>query len=122
VHIEKGMKDGQKILFKNKGDQEPGLEAGDIVIVLDEMENERFTRKDDNLILIMELKLVEALCGCTKYIETLDGRQLVFNLLPGKCKLDSSDVSQNFGNFSTSNKLNFELKKSIVKLKKFFEL
>lgn len=98
VHIEKGMKDGQKILFKNKGDQEPGLEAGDIVIVLDEMENEKFTRKDDNLILIMELKLVEALCGCTKYIETLDGRQLLFNLLPGEViKHDDSRVIQGEG-------------------------
>ncbi|KAK2494782.1 hypothetical protein MC885_003754 [Smutsia gigantea] len=29
VHIDKGMKDGQKIMFHGEGDQEPGLEPGD---------------------------------------------------------------------------------------------
>uniref|UniRef100_M3XYP6 DnaJ homolog subfamily A member 1 n=1 Tax=Mustela putorius furo TaxID=9669 RepID=M3XYP6_MUSPF len=36
VHIDKGMKDGQKITFHGEGDQEPGLEPGDIIIVLDQ--------------------------------------------------------------------------------------
>lgn len=101
VHIDKGMKDGQKILFRNKGDEEPGLEAGDIVIVLDEVEHEKYTRKDDNLIMFMELKLVEALCGCTKYIETLDGRQLMFNLLPGNGILDPFKIIEHHRNFTS---------------------
>lgn len=36
VHIDKGMVHGQKILFTGEGDQEPGLQAGDIVIQLHE--------------------------------------------------------------------------------------
>jgi DnaJ family protein A protein 1 len=40
VHVDKGMVDGQKITFGGEGDQEPGLEPGDIIIVLDEKENE----------------------------------------------------------------------------------
>ena len=36
VHIDKGMKDGQKITFSSEGDQEPGIEPGDIIIILDE--------------------------------------------------------------------------------------
>lgn len=39
VHVDKGMKDGQKIVFAGEGDQEPDLEPGDIVIVLDEKEH-----------------------------------------------------------------------------------
>ena len=42
VHIDKGMRDGQKITFAGEGDQDPGLEPGDIVIVLDEKEHETF--------------------------------------------------------------------------------
>lgn len=40
VHVDKGMTDGQKIVFSGEGDQEPELEAGDLIIVLDEKEHE----------------------------------------------------------------------------------
>merc|ERR1719490_394165 len=36
VSVDKGMEDGQKVTFSSEGDQEPGLEPGDIIIVLDE--------------------------------------------------------------------------------------
>ena len=39
-----GMKDGQKIVFNGEGDQEPGLEPGDIIMVLDQREHGVFTR------------------------------------------------------------------------------
>lgn len=39
VNVDKGMVDGQKITFSGEGDQEPGLEPGDIIIVLDEREH-----------------------------------------------------------------------------------
>lgn len=42
VHVDKGMEDGQKIVFSGEGDQEPGLEPGDIIIVLDEKEHAIF--------------------------------------------------------------------------------
>lgn len=38
--FQQGMEDGQRITFGSEGDQEPGLEPGDIVIVLDEKEHE----------------------------------------------------------------------------------
>lgn len=84
VHIDKGMEDGHKITFSGEGDQEPGLDPGDIVIVLDEKEHEVFRRSSDNLIMRMELTLTEALCGFQKTIKTLDGRLLVISTLPGE--------------------------------------
>lgn len=78
-----GMKDGQKITFNGEGDQEPGLEPGDVIIVLDQKEHPVFQRQDDNLVMKMNLKLVEALCGFKKTIQTLDNRTLVITSQPG---------------------------------------
>lgn len=77
------MKDGQKITFHGEGDQEPGLEPGDVIIVLDQREHALFQRQNDNLVMKMSIKLSEALCGFKKTIQTLDKRTLVINCLPG---------------------------------------
>ncbi|KAL8591856.1 mitochondrial protein import protein MAS5 [Nucella lapillus] len=90
VHIDKGMKDGQQIRFSGEGDQEPGLEPGDIVIVLDEKEHPQFQRFGTNLIVAKEITLVEALCGFHRTIKTLDNRQLVISTLPGEVIRDKA--------------------------------
>lgn len=77
------MKDGQKITFHGEGDQEPGLEPGDVIIVLDQKEHAMFQRQGDDLVMKMNLKLVEALCGFKKTVEMLDGRLLVISTQPG---------------------------------------
>ncbi|XP_049929491.1 dnaJ homolog subfamily A member 4 [Epinephelus moara] len=84
VHIDKGMRDGQKITFNGEGDQEPGLEPGDVIIVLDQQEHSVFQRKDDDLMMKMNIKLAEALCGFKKTIRTLDDRMLIINSHPGE--------------------------------------
>ncbi|KAA8594777.1 hypothetical protein FQN60_011912 [Etheostoma spectabile] len=84
VHIDKGMRDGQKIVFHGEGDQEPGIEPGDIIIVLDQREHSCFTRKGEDLMMSMELQLVEALCGFKKPVQTLDNRTLLITSHPGE--------------------------------------
>jgi len=84
VHIDKGMEDGKKITFGGEGDQEPGLEPGDIVVVLDEKEHATFKRDKTDLHMKMQISLTESLCGFQKVIKTLDNRQLVITCLPGE--------------------------------------
>jgi len=84
VHIDKGMQDGQKITFNGEGDQEPGLEPGDIIIVLDERDHQVFKRSGNDLILRLKIELVEALCGFQKVVNTLDDRDLVITTIPGE--------------------------------------
>lgn len=84
VHLDKGMKDGQKITFAGEGDQEPGLEPGDIIIVLDQKDNAVFTRRGEDLLMHMEIELVEALCGFQKPIVTLDSRTIIITSHPGQ--------------------------------------
>ena len=83
VHIDKGMEDGQKISFSGEGDQSPGLEPGDIIIILEEKEHATFKRKDMDLFVKIDINLNEALCGFKKTIKTLDNRMLVISALPG---------------------------------------
>ncbi|CAF98323.1 unnamed protein product, partial [Tetraodon nigroviridis] len=98
VHIDKGMRDGQRITFHGEGDQEPGLEPGDVIIVLDQKEHAVFQRRGDDLIMRMNLKLVEALCGFKKTVETLDDRVLVVSTRPGEViKQDDVKCVQNEG-------------------------
>ena len=78
-----GMTDGQQLKFTGEGDQEPGLEAGDIVIVLDEKEHGQFKRRDQDLLMSVNIELVEALCGFKRTVETLDKRTLVIQSFPG---------------------------------------
>ncbi|XP_041436144.1 dnaJ homolog subfamily A member 1-like isoform X1 [Xenopus laevis] len=80
----RGMKHGQKFVFTGEGDQKPGVETGDVVLVLNQKEYATYQRQDDNLMMKMEIKLVEALCGFKKPIETMDGRVLLITSYPGE--------------------------------------
>ncbi|XP_018335149.1 dnaJ homolog subfamily A member 1 [Agrilus planipennis] len=84
VNVDKGMVDGQKIVFSGEGDQEPELEPGDIIIVLDEKPHPVFKRNGNDLIIHQEIELVESLCGFQRVIRTLDYRELVITAIPGE--------------------------------------
>lgn len=83
VHIEKGMRHGQKIVYYGEGNQEPDMYPGDIVVILEEEAHPVFTRDDNNLIMVMPLFPVDSSCGFQRLIETLDKRVLVVTNLPG---------------------------------------
>ena len=63
--------------------QEPGLEPGDIIIVLDEKEHALFKRTGIDLVMKMDINITEALCGFKKLVTTLDNRSLVIQTIPG---------------------------------------
>lgn len=82
--VPSGMKDGQKMVIHGEGDQEPDLEPGDVIIVLDQKDHPMFQRRGQDLIMKMNIQLAEALCGFKKTIETLDERVLIITSRPGK--------------------------------------
>jgi DnaJ family protein A protein 1 len=93
VHVDQGMKDGQKITFAGEGDQEPSLEPGDIIIILDEKAHSTFQRHGGDLVTKLEIDLVEALCGFQRTITTLDNRTLVISHIPGEV-MKNGDIRQ----------------------------
>lgn len=83
VYVDKGMQNGQKITFTGEANANPGLVAGDVVVILKQEEHGVFTRKDNNLIVDKQISLTDALCGVDFHIKQLDGRLLHVSLPPG---------------------------------------
>lgn len=84
VHVDRGVKSGQKIEFRGEGDQIPGALPGDVVFEIDQKPHARFQRKDDDLFYHAEIDLLTALAGGQIYIEHLDERWLTVNIFPGE--------------------------------------
>lgn len=84
IHVEKGMQDGQTIIFTGEADQAPNTVPGDVVIVIDEQPHPVFKRKGDDLIAEVEIDLLTALAGGTIPIEHLDSRALLVKINPGE--------------------------------------
>lgn len=84
VHVEKGMRENQKIYFRGEGDQQPDTQPGDVVIVLQQKPHDVFQRTGDDLVIKHEITLTEALCGFEFVVKHLDGRDLLVRHLPGE--------------------------------------
>ncbi|KAG2178663.1 hypothetical protein INT44_001816 [Umbelopsis vinacea] len=75
VHVEKGAKTGQKLLFGQESDQEPGVIPGDVIFNLKVEPHDRFEVRGKNLYTKVHITLQEALCGFDKILlKHLDGR------------------------------------------------
>lgn len=84
VYIDKGMETGQRITFAGEADEAPDLEAGDIIVVLQQRPHERFERDGDDLRTTVRVPLVEALSGAVLRINALDGRELRVTVPAGR--------------------------------------
>jgi len=116
VSVDKGMADGQKITFAGEGDQEPGMEPGDIIIVLDEKEHPLFKRSGIDLIHTMNISLTDSLCSFKKTIQTLDDRTLVIQTVPGEV-IKTADLKCVFGEGMPTYRNPFEKGKLIIQFK-----
>jgi len=116
VSVDKGMADGQKITFAGEGDQEPGMEPGDIIIVLDEKEHATFKRSGIDLIHTINISLSDSLCSFKKTIQTLDDRTLVIQTVPGEV-IKTGDLKCVFGEGMPTYRNPFEKGKLIIQFK-----
>ncbi|CAD5224787.1 unnamed protein product [Bursaphelenchus okinawaensis] len=84
VNITPGMRENQKIVFYNEGDQEPGIEAGDVILVVKTKQHPEFQRRGDDLWMRKTISLNEALCGYQAVVDQLDGRKILIKTKPGE--------------------------------------
>jgi len=97
VHIDKGMKNNEKVIFRGMADEHPNMETGDINFLVKEKEHSLFKRKAADLLLVKELSLNQALCGFKFLITHLDNRKICIQSKPGEIiKALSKDNSSPF--------------------------
>ncbi len=62
---------------------QPDTEAGDVIVILQQMDHTTFKRNDIDLFVEKKVSLVKALCGFSFVLEHLDGRKLLVKCPPG---------------------------------------
>ena len=83
VYIDKGMPNGHRITFPEKGDEHPGIIPGDVNVVIENKPHKHFVRDKANLIHMRRIPLCDALTGVSFTLKHPDGRQLLVRTPPG---------------------------------------
>lgn len=83
VKIPPGITTGKKLKIPGKGRQGRGLPPGDLYVRIRVLQHPLFRREENNLHIIKEVKLTEAILGTTIEIPTLEGKTLNVKVPPG---------------------------------------
>eukprot|EP01025_Chloroclados_australasicus_P030807 TRINITY_DN309_c0_g1_i1.p1 TRINITY_DN309_c0_g1~~TRINITY_DN309_c0_g1_i1.p1 ORF type:complete len:432 (-),score=76.90 TRINITY_DN309_c0_g1_i1:478-1773(-) len=85
VHVEQGMKNGQKIVMRGEaGTTDPNIQPGDVVFIIETKPDDVFRRVHSDLVAKVSISLKEALCGVDRTITQLDGRILKITTQKGE--------------------------------------
>lgn len=84
VSIEPGTPDEHEYVYSGEGNEIPGAEAGDLVVVVSIKKHRFFERIGADLALEKEITLKEALLGFTFTCKFLDGKQHLISSLSGE--------------------------------------
>jgi len=77
VPIRAGFKKGTKITFAEKGgDEDRNTIAADLVFEIDEKKHPHFVRDGNDLIKTVKIDLVDAMCGWSSTVYTIDGKSI----------------------------------------------
>ena len=90
VTIKPGMDHGQKIVLRGASDQDPHMEAGDIVFYIDQIPHSQFRRRGSDLFIRSHIPLLQSLTGTEVVIDHLNGERVhlvseVGDILPPGC-------------------------------------
>ena len=76
IQIKPGIRPGTELLFPEEGDQNPNQTPADVIFVTEDRPDETFSRKEDDLLMIYDVTLEEALMGTTVTVNTIDHRTI----------------------------------------------
>lgn len=72
--VEKGMVDGDKVMFKGESEQGLQFYPGDVIVTLRQQKHPYFVRAKNDLKTNVNISLKEAILGFERKIKQLDGR------------------------------------------------
>mmetsp|Transcript_9243 Transcript_9243/g.1382 ORF Transcript_9243/g.1382 Transcript_9243/m.1382 type:complete len:151 (+) Transcript_9243:642-1094(+) len=77
VQVDKGAPNKHKVNYAGESDEAPGLQPGDLIVILTESKHETFERKKADLVMNKKITLKQALTGFSFDITHLDGSKKV---------------------------------------------
>ena len=84
INIPAGIRSGETISFRGMGDDTyPQVARGNLNVTIEVAQDFNFVRRDDDITTIIEIDAIEAMIGCIKPIETIDGTVMNLRLKPG---------------------------------------
>jgi DnaJ-class molecular chaperone len=84
IKIPAGIQSGQVIRYSGMGeDTIAGLPRGDLLVTVMVSADLNYERRNDDLISFLKINPIEAMCGCTKIVNTLDDTAIRINIQPG---------------------------------------
>lgn len=76
IPIKPGVSAETKLVFPEEGDQHPNQIPADVVFIVEERPHEVFVREKDNLVMVYNVSLEEALLGTIIALQTIDHRTI----------------------------------------------
>lgn len=76
VDIVPGMKDGDTISFGEVADEKVGHSAGDLIVHIQAIPHQFYTRQGDDLKITLKVGLLDALVGFETSVQQVDGREV----------------------------------------------
>merc|ERR1712228_255694 len=82
LDINPGMRHGEEIRFEGVADEKPGMQAGDLIFIIEEIpdDNTHYHREADQLYKTIEIPLVDALVGFSIELTHLDGHKFIVDV------------------------------------------
>ena len=97
IQVPAGVESGQVIRYQGMGDDSiPNLPKGDLNVTVMVERSQEFDRRGNDLIAYCVINPIEAMTGCTKIVNHLNGSGIRFNIRPG-VQHGTEYVSSNLG-------------------------
>lgn len=92
ITVPMGAEDGMQLTLRGEGNAPEGGHGsyGDLFVIIVEEENNKFLRTGDDLRCKIDISIPNALLGCKKNVETIDGKTLSTNIPP--CIDDGTEI------------------------------
>jgi len=109
INVPPGINDGVTIQFRGMGDDSnPAWPRGNLNCTVTVDSDPNFERRGDDLTTIVEIDAIEAMIGCTKPVECIDGKTMNIRIRPGIIHGgEYAAQAMGFKNLQTNTKGNF---------------
>jgi len=80
VEVNAGMRNQEHVTFEGVADEKPGMQAGDLIFIIEEIKDDNYHRDGDQLYKTIEIPLVDALVGFSIELTHLDGHKFIVDV------------------------------------------